>query len=62
MVASEKAHSPQLDAMLAAQPIPRMAQPEEMASVAVFLCSPAASFITATDVLVDGGMVNSMGL
>lgn len=61
MVASEKEHSPQLDAMLAAQPIPRIAQPEEMASVAVFLCSPAASFITATDVLVDGGMINSMG-
>lgn len=62
MVASEKEHSPQLDAMLAAQPIPRMAQPEEMAAIAVFLCSPGAGFITATDVLADGGMINSMGL
>lgn len=60
MVASEREHSPQLEAMLAAQPIPRMAQPEEMASIAVFLCSPGASFITATDILADGGMVNSM--
>lgn len=62
MVASERAHTPNLDAMLQAQPIPRIAQPEEMASIAVFLCSPGASFITATDVLADGGMVNSMGL
>lgn len=61
MVASERAHSPNLDAMLAAQPILRMARPEEMASVAVFLCSPGASFITATDVLVDGGMINNFG-
>lgn len=61
MVASERQHTPQLDDMLKAQPIPRIARPEEMASVAVFLCSPGASFITATDVLVDGGMVNSMG-
>ena len=62
MVASERQHTPDLDAMLKAQPIPRIAKPEEMASVAVFLCSPGASFITATDVLVDGGMINSMGL
>lgn len=61
MVASERAHSPRLDDMLAAQPIARIAQPEEMASVALFLCSPGASFITATDILVDGGMVSSMG-
>jgi NAD(P)-dependent dehydrogenase (short-subunit alcohol dehydrogenase family) len=62
MVASERQHTPELDTMLKNQPIPRIAQPEEMASVAVFLCSPGASFITATDVLVDGGMINSMGL
>lgn len=61
MVASERTHSPNLDAMLAAQPIPRMARPEEMASVAVFLRSPGASFITATDVLVDGDMNNNFG-
>lgn len=61
MVASERAHSPNLDTMLANQPVARIARPEEMASVAVFLCSPGASFITATDVLVDGGMVSSFG-
>jgi NAD(P)-dependent dehydrogenase (short-subunit alcohol dehydrogenase family) len=37
--------------------LPRFAQPDELAAVAVFLCSPAASFVTACDVLVDGGEV-----
>lgn len=38
-----------------AQPIGRMAQPEEMATAALFLCSDDASFITGTGLPVDGG-------
>lgn len=38
-----------------AQPIGRMAQPEEMAHAALFLCSDEASFITGTGMPVDGG-------
>jgi NAD(P)-dependent dehydrogenase (short-subunit alcohol dehydrogenase family) len=33
----------------------RIAQPEEIAAAAAFLLSPDASFVTGTDMLVDGG-------
>lgn len=38
-----------------AQPIGRMAKPEEIAYAALFLCSDEASFITGTALPVDGG-------
>ena len=44
--------------LAAAQPIGRMGTPEEIAQLALFLCSDAASFITGTDVLIDGGFTN----
>ena len=37
------------------QPLGRAGDAEEVAGVVVFLCSPAASFITGADVAVDGG-------
>jgi 2-keto-3-deoxy-L-fuconate dehydrogenase len=37
------------------QPIGRMAQPEEIANAALFLCSDESSFITGTGLPVDGG-------
>ena len=32
-----------------------MGKSEEVASAVLYLCSPGASFITGTDLLVDGG-------
>ncbi len=40
----------------AESPFGRMAQPEEFANAAVFLVSPAASYITGVMLSVDGGM------
>lgn len=39
------------------QPIGRMAKPEEIAALALYLCSDEASFITGTDYPIDGGFV-----
>jgi 2-keto-3-deoxy-L-fuconate dehydrogenase len=39
----------------ASQPIGRMAEPEEVASLALYLCSNEAAFITGCDYLIDGG-------
>jgi NAD(P)-dependent dehydrogenase (short-subunit alcohol dehydrogenase family) len=39
------------------QPIGRMAQPTEIAGLALYLCSEEASFITGCDYPIDGGFV-----
>ena len=44
------------DAMLAATPLGRLGEPEDVAGAVRFLCSDEASFITGEVVLVDGGM------
>ena len=43
------------------QPIGRMGQPAEVASLALFLCSDAASFITGSNYPIDGGFLNLHG-
>ena len=39
------------------QPIGRMAKPNEIAYLALYLCSDEASFITGTDYPIDGGFI-----
>jgi 2-keto-3-deoxy-L-fuconate dehydrogenase len=49
------------DKLSQAQPIGRMAEPGEVASLALFLCSDEASFITGVDYPIDGGFSNLHG-
>ncbi len=49
------------DTLAKSQPIGRMAKPEEVASLALFLCSDEASFITGVDYPLDGGFFNLRG-
>ncbi|MFC2036644.1 SDR family NAD(P)-dependent oxidoreductase [Chloroflexota bacterium] len=54
----ETMEDPQLMAQLnAAIPLGRMARPEEIANLVVWLASDEASYVTATTVVVDGGMM-----
>jgi NAD(P)-dependent dehydrogenase (short-subunit alcohol dehydrogenase family) len=49
------------DKLSKAQPVGRMGEPEEVAALALFLCSAEASFITGVDYLLDGGFMNLRG-
>ncbi len=45
-------------AFVAATPIRRVAEPEEVAAAVVWLCSDAASFVTGSAMTVDGGFTS----
>lgn len=49
------------DKLAASQPIGRMAQPREIAMLALFLCSDEAAFITGADFPIDGGFLTLRG-
>jgi len=72
-IAPARVHTPFVDGFLArsypgreaemfeklskTQPIGRMGTPEEIAALALFLCSDEASFITGSNIPIDGGFV-----
>jgi 2-keto-3-deoxy-L-fuconate dehydrogenase len=72
-VAPARVHTPFVDGFLArsypgreaemfeklskTQPIGRMGTPEEIAALALFLCSDEAAFITGSNIPIDGGFV-----
>lgn len=43
------------EALMAQTPMRRWGQPEEIASLALYICSDQAAFMTGNDVLMDGG-------
>lgn len=47
-------------ACLAMNPFGRMARPDEIAKAVVFIASPASSFTTGADMLVDGGLTRGV--
>ena len=58
MVAAAWANNSDAQAQLAArQPIGRIAEPEEVAEAAVWLCTDAASYVLGATLSVDGGYV-----
>jgi 3-oxoacyl-[acyl-carrier protein] reductase len=54
---SGKSHDEVLAAVGAGRPLGRLAEPEEIASVVAFLCSPRSSYLTGAAWSADGGTV-----
>jgi choline dehydrogenase-like flavoprotein len=48
-----------IEKLVAAIPLDRMAEPEEIASVVAFLAGDGSSYITATTIFADGGIMQS---
>ena len=54
------AEIPQVKQLISAIPLGRMGQPREIANVVAFLASDLASYVTASEVFVDGGLTVSL--
>jgi len=59
MSRGEMTQQPLMKTIIEKSPLPRLALPREVATVATFLCGPDATFVTGTDILVDGGAMTT---
>ncbi len=57
MTAHARSDPAQMNAWLSGIPLARLGEPAEVAALAVFLCSDAASYITGQAIHVDGGRI-----
>ena len=62
MSRAELKTSEQMKTLLARTPLKRLGHADEIASVAVFLCSDGASYVTGCDIRVDGGTLAALGM
>jgi len=58
----EEQSSAQMRAMITRVPLARLGRGDEIASVAQFLCSAGASYVTGCDIKVDGGILAALGM
>ena len=56
-VANALSVRPELASLAKANPMRRPAKTEEVADAIVFLCGPGATYITASEMIVDGGLL-----
>lgn len=60
MVAKEmETHKEAIDQLISLTPVKRIGLPEDIVNLVEFLISDKASFITGTDILIDGGVVEA---
>jgi NAD(P)-dependent dehydrogenase (short-subunit alcohol dehydrogenase family) len=57
LTAPLRADAQKNSALMAATPAARWGRPDEIGSLARYICSDATGFMTGTDILMDGGWV-----
>lgn len=59
-VDAAKEHPEQMQYMQSITPLKRNGKPEDIADVVEYLCSDKASFVTGSDIRVDGGLIKNL--